>query len=435
MNIKTVTVIGANGTMGQNIAGIFASFGAAKVYMVARDLSKAEAAKSKAALSVKAASISARLVAADYSMLDSCVAESDLVFESVFEDMTLKKEIASIVSKSLNKNAVTCTGTSGLSITTLAEQYPESMRNRFFGVHMFNPPYNLNLCELISTPYSNTTLLEELEQYLKNTLLRTVVRVKDSPAFLGNRIGFQFINEVLQAAQAYKHSGGIDYMDAILGAFSGRTMAPLVTCDFVGLDIHKAIVDNLYQHTADYAHETFALPDFAQQLILENKLGRKTKGGLYKTITHDNGVKQRMVYDVLSGDYREVMQYRFPFAEKMIAAFRIGNYREAFEILIQNQSIEAELCLQFLLKYVIYSLSAATTVGYDVHSADDVMATGFNWCPPLAIVDALRSVTSFKELIRERLDPNIQKSIDLDSLLASVVSSKYDYRSFFKAKR
>ena len=89
MTIKTVTVIGANGTMGRNISGIFASFGNAKVYMVARDIKKAESAKAKAALSVKAASIAERLVSADYSMLETCVAESDLIFEAVFEDMEI----------------------------------------------------------------------------------------------------------------------------------------------------------------------------------------------------------------------------------------------------------------------------------------------------------------------------------------------------------
>lgn len=235
MKINTVTVIGANGTMGQNISGIFASFGNAKVYMVARDIKKAEVAKTKAALSVKAASIANRLVAAEYSMLERCVAESDLIFEAVFEDMEIKKQVADMVAKSMKSDTIACSGTSGLSITTLAEHYPENLRSRFFGVHMFNPPYSLNLCELTPTKYSNMELCNELGEYLQNILYRTVVLVKDSPAFLGNRIGFQFVNEVMQYAEKYKDNGGIDYMDAILGPFSGRSMAPLVTADFVGL--------------------------------------------------------------------------------------------------------------------------------------------------------------------------------------------------------
>lgn len=435
MKINTVTVIGANGTMGQNISGIFASFGNAKVYMVARDIKKAEVAKTKAALSVKAASIANRLVAAEYSMLERCVAESDLIFEAVFEDIEIKKQVADMVAKSMKSDTIACSGTSGLSITTLAEHYPENLRSRFFGVHMFNPPYSLNLCELTPTKYSNMELCNELGEYLQNILYRTVVLVKDSPAFLGNRIGFQFVNEVMQYAEKYKDNGGIDYMDAILGPFSGRSMAPLVTADFVGLDIHKAIIDNLYDNTTDYAHETFVLPVFAAKLINEGKLGKKANGGLYKTEVYDNGLKRRTVYDIGSDTYRDIMSYQFPFALKMIKNLRIGKYQDAFRILIENYSAEAELCLQFLLKYVIYSLVATERVGYDIHSADHVMATGFNWCPPLAIADALGTVTDFKQLVRDRLDKEIRESIDLEHVLAQVAPSKYDYRPFFKAKR
>ena len=421
--------------MGRNISGIFASFGGAKVYMVARELKKAEASKVKAAQSVKAGSVINRLHAADYSMLGKCVAESDLVFEAVFENIEIKKEIASMVAKNMKPDAVACSGTSGLSITAIAEQYPETLRKRFFGVHMFNPPYSLNLCELTPTKYSDMELCQELGAYLKDVLFRTVVIVKDSPAFLGNRIGFQFINEVIQYAEKYQYSGGIDYMDAILGSFSGRSMSPLVTADFVGLDIHKAIVDNLYENTNDYAHSTYILPEFTQTLISEGKLGRKAGSGLYKTITYENGIKRRMVYDITSGFYRDRMEYQFPFAVKMMKAFRIGDYSEAFKTLINNRSAEAELCLEFLLKYVIYSLVATDMVGYDIHSADHVMATGFNWCPPLAIADALSTVMDFGTLVKERLGTEILKKIDIDKILESVVPSKYDYRPFFKSKR
>lgn len=87
MNIKTVTVIGANGTMGCNVSAIFASFGNAKVYMVSRDIEKSKKAAIKAGNSVKASSIMNNLIPADYSMLDQCVSQSDLVFESVAENL------------------------------------------------------------------------------------------------------------------------------------------------------------------------------------------------------------------------------------------------------------------------------------------------------------------------------------------------------------
>lgn len=434
MDIKTVTVIGATGTMGANVAGIFASFGDAKVYMVGRDIEKVRKTIPRTVRSVKADAVSSHLIAADFSMLEECVAESDLVFESAAENIDVKTDIARRVGKALKDGAFSCTGTSGLSITALAECLPKKLRGHFYGVHMFNPPYSLSLCEFTQTKYSDPTAAWELKEYLARKLHRTVVEVKDSPAFLGNRIGFQFINEALQYAERYRDNGGIDYIDAILGPFTGRTMAPLITSDFVGLDVHKAIVDNIYANTRDFAHETFALPEFVKTLIRENKLGRKSGSGLYQLVRYDNGLKRQTVYDINTGLYRDVIPYVFPFSEKMKDKIAEGDYREAFEQLISNHSQEAEICLVFLLKYIVYSLYAAKEVGYTIESADDVMAAGFNWCPPLAMYQALSAVEDVPALIRERL-PEICAEIDVGRILCDAKPSGYDYRLYFKSGR
>lgn len=434
MQIRTVTVIGATGTMGANVAGIFAAFGDAKVYCIGRDMEKVKKTISRIVKSVKADSIACKLVPADFTMLEACVSESDLIFESVAEDFSVKEQIAKRVSVAMKKDAVSCTGTSGLSITALAGCYPEELRGRFFGVHMFNPPYNMSLCEFIATKYSEKKISEELKEYLAKILCRTVVDVKDAPAFLGNRIGFQFINEALQYAEKYADNGGIDYIDAILGSFTGRAMAPLVTSDFVGLDVHKAIVDNVYENTSDYAHSTFVLPEYVKKLITEKKLGRKSGAGLYQLIRYDNGLKRQTVYDIATGQYRDQISYVFPFADKMKKYIANGDYKMAFEALVGNHSQEAEICLGFLLKYIVYSLYAALEVGYSLEGADDVMATGFNWCPPLALYQALSGVADVSELIKERL-PKICEVVDVEKLLVEIRPSKYDYRPYFKSGR
>ena len=421
--IKTVTVVGANGTMGTNVSAIFASFGNAKVYMISRDIEKSKKAAEKACKSVRADSIRKNLIPADYSMLAQCVSESDLVFESTAENLSIKRDITKKIAESLPADAIACTGTSGLSITALSECFPEELRKHYFGVHFFNPPYNMILCEITPTKYTDMELFEEAKKYLKTTLFRTVVEVKDSPAFLANRIGFQFINEAFQYAEKYKDNGGIDYIDAILGPFTGRAMAPLTTADFVGLDVHKAIVDNLYENTNDYAHETFVLPEFVQKLIDDGKLGRKAGGGIYKTEVYESGLKRRTVYDIETGLFRDQMKYVFPYAEKIKAYLKNGEYENAFSRLINNKSLEATICLEFLLKYIIYSLSATEEVGYKISSADDVMATGFNWCPPMAMIQAFSTVTDVTQLIKERVDKSILEKIDVDSLLAKVKPS------------
>ena len=434
LDIKTVTVVGANGTMGANVSAIFASFGGATVYMVSRDKEKSKKAAVRSGKSVKADSIVNHLFAADYTMLDECVRKSDLVFESAAENLSLKIELHTRIGQSLKKGAVACTGSSGLSITRLAECYPEEVRSQFFGVHMFNPPYQLTLCELTASPYSDMALYGELKAYLTDTLHRTVAESKDLPAFLGNRIGFYVMNEALQYAEKYQDNGGIDYMDAILGPFTGRTMPPLTTSDFVGLDVHKAIVDNIYANTDDYVHGKFVLPGYVQKLIDQKKLGRKSGEGLYKLIRNDNGDKRMLVYDIATGTYRDVIRYSFPFALRMKAFLRDGDYDDAMRELIHNRSQEADICLRFLLRYIVYALYTAEHVGYDLRVADDVMATGFTWCPPFALMEAFSRVCDLGQLMKDRLRPEVLSNVDIDHIIGEQIKSKYDYRIYFKAK-
>ena len=298
MNNRVVTVIGVTGTMGVNVAGIFASFGNAKVYCVGRDIEKVKRTIPRIVKSVKADAIAKNLVPVDYSKLENCVAESDLIFESSKEDINVKIEIADRVGKAMKNTAISGTGSSGLSINAIAECYPINLRSRFFGIHMFNPPYSMSLCELTPTKYTDGKLKEDLKDYLEKKLYRTVVEVKDSPAFLANRIGFQFINDALRYAERFKDNGGIDYIDAILGSFTGRSMAPLTTSDFVGLDVHKAIVDDVYENTNDYSRATFRFPEFTKKLVNDGKLGLKSNGGLYKSIIYENGLVRQTVLDI-----------------------------------------------------------------------------------------------------------------------------------------
>ena len=434
MTINTVTVIGANGTMGTNVSAIFASFGNAKVYMVSRDLEKSKTAALKAGKTVKADSIISNLVPADYNMLADCVKESDMVFESAAENLELKIQLHSQVAQNLRKGAVACTGSSGLSITRLAECYSEDLRSQFFGVHMFNPPYQLPLCELTASPYNDMEMYAELKTYLSDTLRRTVVESKDLPAFLGNRIGFYVINEALIYAERYQDNGGVDYIDAILGPFTGRTMPPITTADFVGLDVHKAIVDNLYEFTNDYVHDKFVMPSYVQHLIDSGMLGRKAGQGLYKLVKNESGEKRMMVWDIKFGEFRDVIKYTFPFAVKIKEYLRNGDYDQAMLELVNNHSQEADICLRFLLRYIIYSLYTAEHVGYDLRVADDVMATGFTWCPPFAMMEALSRVCDLGQLMKDRLKPEIVNAVDIDHIILQQIKSKYDYRIYFKAK-
>lgn len=404
MEIRTVTVLGASGNMGVNVSAIFASFGNAKVYMLSR--TKNEKSILKSIKSIRCDSIKSKLFLADYSELAKCLSESDLVFDSTIEDLFIKKDINAKVIKYLKKDAIYVTGTSGLSITEMANDMPIEIRKRYFGMHFFNPPYSVTLCELIKTKYTDDVIIKKIGKYLTNILHRTVVLVKDSPAFLANRIGFHFINKALQYAEKYKNEGGIDYIESILGVFTGRTMTPCMTADFVGLDVHKAIMNNLFENTNDYANAIFKVPSYVLDLISANKLGKKSGEGLFKQVFYDDGSVKSLVFDIKNGNYRERRTYYLDFAKKMNEYIKNGDYDLAFESLINDNSKEALICKEFLKEYVDYSLYVVNEVCDNISYVDDAMATGFNWCPPLLIANLL-----FKGNYK----------------------TNYDYRSYFKA--
>ena len=120
--------------------------------------------------------------------------------------------------------------------------------------------------------------------------------------------------------------------------------------------------------------------------------------------------------------------------EPLTISFK-GNYvYDAIRVLIENKSQEADICLRFLLRYIVYALYTAEHVGYDLRVADDVMATGFTWCPPFAMMEAFSRVCDLGQLMKERLKPEIVNAVDIDHIIGEQIKSKYDYRIYFKAK-
>lgn len=370
----------------------------------------------------------------EYSDLAKCASQADLVFESVVEDAQIKKAILTRLSSCVPAHTIICTGTSGLPVALLMKALTTEQRRRFLGLHLFNPPYNMPLCELIPTVDTDPAVTEEISRYAVSTLRRVVVRVKDYPGFLANRIGFYVINDALQQAEKYKDNGGVDYIDSILGQYTGRNMAPIATADFVGLDVHKAIVDNLYENTSDFVNDSFEIPPYVQSLINQNHLGKKTKSGLYQNEILPDGKSQRWVYDTGKKSYRQEVSYHFPYKEEMIAKIRCGDYMGAFETLKSNESFEASLCLEFLLKYISYSLYCAHEVGMCLTAADDAMAVGFNWIPPLSLVEALGGKATVMKLMQTRLPACFTEAWPMEEALMQAPASNYDFRKYIKGK-
>ena len=431
MNINVVTILGANGAMGRNISAIFASFGQAKVFLACRTKEKAKKAVEDAYNSVRSESILHNLIPITYDEIELAIKESDLIFESLTENFEIKKMMYNKIKPFLKKDVIISSGTSGLSIKALSKEFEDKSLN-FFGIHMFNPPYSLTLCELILHNPKQETVAKELEQYLTKVLKRTVVKVKDRPAFLGNRIGFFFINEALKLAYENIDEGGIDYIDAVLGCFTGKNMAPLTTAEFVGLDVSKAIIDYIYDESDDVFKDSFKLPDYINELIDNGSIGNKTKKGLFYK-NDDN--KLNYIYDIKMKQYRPKNNYQFYFSNEMIKNIRVGKYENAINVLLDDESHEAIICKKMILKYVIYSIYITKDVAYDINACDDAMATGFSWLPPIAWIKILGGKQKIIGLTRKYLDKKWQNIVEDVEFFENVPeNSKYDYRPFLKAK-
>ncbi|PJZ50719.1 3-hydroxyacyl-CoA dehydrogenase family protein [Leptospira saintgironsiae] len=388
--IKTVTVLGANGTMGAGSAAIVAAFGKAKVHMLARDVNKAKEGIEKAISSIKTDTIRPRLIPGSYDQdLEKAVSESDWVFELVAESYEVKEPINKRIAKARKPGTIVSTVSSGLSIARLADAFDEDGKKHYYGTHFFNPPYKMILCELVTHAGNDKKVTKKLGEYLDKTLGRAVVYTNDTPAFAGNRIGFQLINEAAIKAEEYSDKGGIALIDAIMSGYTGRAMAPLDTADFVGLDVHKAIVDNLYEMTKDAAHSTFKLPGYFQKLIDKGDLGRKSGQGLYKMTKTPDGKKEKLYYDIKGDLFVPVPKFDIPFIKEANRRIGEADYIGAMNIVKEAKGLEADIARYFIARYVSYSLSLVGEVVESKEMTDLAMGTGFNWAPASAFVDFL----------------------------------------------
>jgi 3-hydroxyacyl-CoA dehydrogenase len=152
-------------------------------------------------------------------------------------------------------------------------------------------------------------------------------------------------------------------------------MAPLATIDFVGWDVHKAIVDNLFAHTKDEAHAAFAMPAYMTALLQKGCLGDKTpdKGGFFC---------KKKPFDGKTAEAPAI-------AEQMKALHRVGRYREAFDVFATATGRDADLMRKVILGYISYGLGRVGEVVAEVADIDRIMGFGFNWAPPGALVDLI----------------------------------------------
>ena len=237
--------------------------------------------------------------AANYDQNLELLKECDLVIEAISERMDWKAELYRKVAPSIGDHAIFATNTSGLSIAKLSESVPQHMRNRFCGVHFFNPPRYMHLVELIACNDTRPAILDDLEKFLVTTLGKGVIRAKDTPNFIANRVGVFSMLATIHHAQ--RLGIGFDVVDALTGALIGRPKsATFRTADVVGLDTFAHVVNTMKDTlSGDPWHKYYAVPAWLQGLIDHGALGQKTRRGVYQKIGRDIHV-----LDPLAGNYR-----------------------------------------------------------------------------------------------------------------------------------
>jgi 3-hydroxyacyl-CoA dehydrogenase len=427
-SIRKIVVLGANGAMGSGSGAVFAASGIPTVFL-ARTLEKAEAGRARAVQLGKGKVAAATITCGTYaSDLGLALADADLIFEAVSEEIAVKREVFGLIERLRTATAIVATVTSGLSIGALCADRDASFRAHFLGVHLFNPPTAILGCELVPHPGTDPGVVAVVRDFLASVCGREVVETRDTPAFAGNRLGFKLLNEVAQLAEQH----GVAYMDQLVGPHTGRALAPLATIDLVGWDVHKAIVDNLWRSTHDIAHASFRLPAFMQRGIAAGTLGRKSGAGFFK-LEGKKPDQRKLALDPVSGRYQLLPEIPTlpPIVEKMRAAVATGA-AAGMEVMCSATGEDAELLRRIVLGYISYGLGLVGEVVERPRDIDRIMGFGFSWAPPGMLVDAIGPGRTIVMLERAKL-PVPQAILEAATHQRALFDEPLDRARFFAA--
>ena len=228
-----------------------------------------------------------RIEAANYDDGLAGLASCDLVIEAIAERMDWKRDLYAKIAPHVPAHALLASNTSGLSITALSEVLPEALRHRFCGIHFFNPPRYMQLVELIATPATDARVLDDLETFVTSALGKSVVRAKDTPNFVANRVGIAGMLATMKEAETFGLS--YDVVDDLTGKKLGRASSGTFrTADVVGLDTMAHVVKTLQTTLeSDPFFPSYATPPALQTLLDAGALGQKTGAGFYKKVGRD----------------------------------------------------------------------------------------------------------------------------------------------------
>jgi 3-hydroxyacyl-CoA dehydrogenase len=401
--IHKVAVLGA-GTMGARIAAHFANAGVPSYLLDIVPADAAAASRNKiAAAGLDAAKNSkpAAFMDASFARLVSVgnfeddlkkLAEVDWIIEAVVENLELKRALLKKVEAIRKPGTIITTNTSGLPVGKISEGFSEEFRKNWFGTHFFNPPRYMRLLELIPTPEADRTAMDAIAYFCDVQLGKGVVWAKDTPNFIGNRIGTFSVLNVMRLMQEMDFS--IEDVDALTGQAVGwPKSATFRTIDLVGLDILGHVVSNMTQNVHDERSE-LKLPDFYQKMLERKWLGDKTKGGFYKKVKADEGKEdERMAIDWKTIEYRPRQKPKFA-ALDMAKNIDETSARVRMLVGMDGSGAKGDKAGAFLWNALsdlwTYCANRVPEISNSIVEIDRAMKMGFNWeLGPFELWDAV----------------------------------------------
>ncbi len=375
-NVRKVAVLGA-GVMGAQIASHLVNV---KVPVVLFDLASKEGPKNGVVLKaldglkklkpspIGAPEDIALIQAANYDEHLEQLKACDLVIEAIAERMDWKLDLYKKIAPHLASHAIVASNTSGLSISKLSEALPAEIKPRFCGIHFFNPPRYMALVELIPTPTTQPQILDQLETFVTTALGKSVVRAKDTPNFIANRVGIAGMLATM--VEAEKFGLTFDVVDDLTGKKMGRASSGTFrTADVVGLDtmahVVKTMQDNLQ---ADPFYPHFATPKVLAGLIEKGALGQKTGAGFYKKVGKDI-----LRLDAAKGDYVPAGGKAEPIVERMLKK----PAGERLKLLRESSNPQAQFIWSILRDGFHYAAVHLESIADSARDVDFAMRWGF----------------------------------------------------------
>ena len=351
------------------------------------------------------------------------VADVDWIMEVVVERLDIKQQVFEKLEKHRTAGTLITSNTSGIPIKFMSEGRSEDFQKHFCGTHFFNPARYLKLFEIIPGPKTDDSVLDFLNGYGEQFLGKTSVVAKDTPAFIGNRIG---IFSIMSLFHTVKSMGlTIEEVDKLTGPVIGRPKsATFRTVDVVGLDTLVHVANGIAENCKDDEQlKLFRLPDFINTMMENKWLGSKTGEGFYKKNVLDDGSKEILSLDLNTLEYRSAKRAKFATLE---LTKQVDKVVDRFKILVNGKDKAGEFYRKSLAALFAYVSNRITEISDDLYKIDDAMKAGFGWeHGPFQIWDAIGVEKGIELMKAEGLKPNSW----VDEMLASGSSSFYTVKN------